>query len=469
MNNKLRTFFSFEKDKNMFARTYLGIPYWQSIRITFSRSALREKKLSSRNHSPSETLLLGLKAIKDLAADIIKYRSLSKCDILYFDECAYRIIDGETVDTYFDYFNFIEKYKIQRCFHIYSRQDKTSLKGIGTAVPKLADHILTFCSKMGLGHYSDKNEDMFLKQLAEDLEKEFHTGFTPEELIKMVRRIVVIHKVYKKYYEKLLIKLKPKAIFVVAHYSSYLFPLYNVARKYSIPVIEIQHGLIVNHDAYWYGDTSNVGKELPSYLFSYGTFWDKYMNLPKIMKVIPIGNPFLEERKEKYKNCIQDEKMMVFYSASVIAKEMEELAIETWKRLWKKGYKIFFKIHPLEYDNRKEQYRLLTAYPQIQIVPPDMDLYELLSCAKHHIAYASTVLYEAIIFDNNRYLFDFGNFAENMQPFVEAHLVYKFKTSEELEHLLNTSMGTISDYEFEVWKTDAKRNGLEKLEEIMNG
>lgn len=468
MNDKLKNFFFFEKDKNLFSRTYLGVPYWQSIRIKFSSFAILKAKLSTEKRSFFKILLLSLKVVKDFTADILKYMVLAKCDILYFDECAYRIINGATVDPYFDYFEFEKKYKVQRCFHIYNRQCKTSLKGIGTAIPKLAEHLLVLCSKIHLGNYKDEKEDMFLNQLSEDLEKEFPTGVTAKELIQMVRRIAVIHKVYIKFYERLLMKCRPRAIFVVAHYSSYLFPLYNLAQRHSIPVIEIQHGLIVNHDAYWYGDTSAIGKELPNYLFSYGSIWSKYMNLPENMKIIPVGNPFLEARKEKYKNYVQDEKMMIFYSASVVAEKMESLAVEAWKRLGEKGFKIFFKIHPLEYDNREKQYPLLASYPQIQIISPDTDLYELLSQAKHHIAYASTVLYEAIIFDNNRYLFDFGDFSENMQPLVEAKLVYKFKTLEELEVLLNKSMGTISDYRLEVWKTDAKRNGLEKLREIMN-
>lgn len=468
MNDKLKKFFSFEKDKKLFSRTYLGIAYWQSIRITFSSSAMLDTKIFSEKRSPSKFLPLLLKAGKDVAADILKYRALSKCDILYCDECAYRIIDGTTVDSYFDYFEFEKKYKVQRCFHIYNRQCKTSLKGIGTAIPKVTEHLLTLCSKMHLGNYKDEKEDMFLNQLAEDLEKEFHISFTAEELIQMVRRTVVIHRAYMKFYERLLMKCRPEAIFVVAHYSSYLYPLYNLAQRYSIPVIEIQHGLIVYHDAYWYEDTSATGKELPDYLFSYGSFWNKYISLPENMKIVPVGNPFLEERKEKYKNYVQDEKMMVFYSASDVAKEMENLAVEAWKRFGKKGFKIFFKVHPLDYDKWEEQYPLLAGCPQIQIISPDVDLYELLSRAKHHIAYASTVLYEATIFNNNRYLFDCSAFSEYMQPLIEAKLVYKFKTLEELEALLNKSMGTISDYKFEVWKKDAKRNGLEELREIMN-
>lgn len=258
MFNKLKAFLDFEKDKRLFSRAYLGVPYWQSIRITFSRSVTMEKKLFSRKSNPSHVLKQLLKCGNNIITDIWKYISLTKCDILYFDECAYRLIDGTTVDSYFDYFELDKEYKVQRCFHIYSRQKETSLDGIGTVIPKLEDHLLMLCSKMHICKYRDEKEEAFLEQLAQDLEAQFHMGFSFEEIVQMVRRIVVIHKVYRKYYEKIIRKCRPKSIIVVAHYSSYLFPLYNLAQKYSIPVIELQHGLIVNHDAYWYEDTSTI-------------------------------------------------------------------------------------------------------------------------------------------------------------------------------------------------------------------
>ena len=416
----------------------------------------------------SERLLIGLMLCKDSIIDILKYLHLSRCDILYFDECAYRIVDGKTVDPYFDYFGFEKKYKVQRCFHIYNRQSNSSLKGIGTAIPKIEDYFLTLCSKVKIGIYRDKKEDEFLKQLARELEETFHLGFEAKELIQMVRRNVVLHKVYGRFYKRLLMKCRPRSIFVVAYYSSFLFPLYNVARKCSIPVIEIQHGLITNHDAYWYGDTSAIGKEVPSYLFSYGDFWNTHLNLPSIMRAVPIGNPFLEDRKAIYKNCVQDEKMMVFYSSIPANREMEQLALDAWNYFGKRGYKIFFKIHPLEYEERKKYYPRLMNFSGIQVVTPDKDLYELLGCAKHHITYASTVFYEAIIFDNNRYIFDLGSLCDNMQPLVELKLAYKFKTIEELNGLLNVSMGSTSDDVLKIWKPEAEKNGLVKLREIMD-
>lgn len=468
MNDKFKLFCSFEKDKNLFSRTYLGIPYWQSIRMAFSCSILLERKFVSRTHSMPERILIGLRLCKDVIIDILKYLHLSGCDILYFDECAYRIVDEETVDPYFDYFGFNKKYKIQRCFHIYNRQNKSSLKGIGTAIPKLEDYFLTLCSKVKLGNYRDKKEDAFLERLAEELEEIFHLGFTAKELTQMVRRNVVLHKVYGRFYKKLLMKCRPKSIFVVAYYSSFLYPLYNIARKYSIPVIEIQHGLITNHDAYWYEDTSAIGKELPSYFFSYGAFWNTYINLPSVMKPVPIGNPFLENRKAKYINYIQDEKMMVFYSSIPAKKEMEQLALDAWSYFSKRGYKILFKIHPLEYDDWEKHYPRLVNFSGIQVVAPDKDLYELLSCAKHHITYASTVFYEAVIFNNNRYIYDLGSLSDSMQPLVELKLAYKFKTIQELNSLLNVSMGTALVDTLEIWKPEAERNGLIKLREIMN-
>lgn len=468
MKAKMEEFFAFEKEEKLFSRTYLGIPYWTSLRIILARPVEFQMNTSlAKTRKFSDFLLAEGRLIRGFLHDIVRYMFLSKCDILYFDNDKYRIVDGEMVDINFDDFDFDKEYKIQRCYLKYNYKGRPSLKGVGTAIPGMIEHLLTLSLKMQIGNYRDEQEDRFLKQLAVNIEKKFHLGYTPERLIYAVRKIAVIHKAYGKFYERLLIKCNPRAVFVVCHYTGYLFPLYNIARGHSIPVIEIQHGRTSYHYSYWYGDTSKTGKQLPSYFFSYGAFWDNFVNLPEGMETVPIGNPFLEERKEKYKNCVQDEKMMVFYSSVVAEKEMEQLVIDAWKYFGKRGYKLFFKIHPNNYDTWREHYKLLVNYPEIQIVPPEMDLYELLSCAKHHITFASTVLFEAVIFDNNRYIYDIGIQSAAMEPLAELKLAYKFKTVEELDSLLNIPMGPASSGISEIWKEEAKRNGQIKLREII--
>lgn len=468
MNEKVKEFTAFEKKRKLFKRRYLGVPYWQSCRM-FLLSDILQTKQHTGKCCFSDKLLLGIKIFRDFTVDFIKYVSLSKCDILYFDGCSYRIIDGESVDPYFDYFDFEKKYRVQRCFHIYGRQKKTSLAGIGTVIPRVFEYVLNLCSGMAMGFDRDKKEERFLEKLALKLEDDFHAGLTSYEFIQIVRKNVRIHKIYNKYYEKLILKCKPKAIFVVCHYNGYLFPLYSAARKYGIPVIELQHGQIMNHEAYWYEDTTSTGKELPDYFFTYGSFWSEDIKLPENMKIVPIGNPFLENRKKTYQTCVQNEKMMVFYSSRLAAKEMEQLAVDAWNYFGKKGYQIFFKIHPLEYDGWKEQYQLLNKYPQIHVVTPDIDLYKLLSCAKHHITYASTVFYEAAVFENNRYIYELGNLGDSLQPLVDLKLAYKFKTIKQLAQMLDMSMGSIWDHESEIWMKEAKRNGQVKLREIIHG
>ena len=105
------------------------------------------------------------------------------------------------------------------------------------------------------------------------------------------------------------------------------------------------------------------------------------MQLPKNLKTVQIGNPFLEVMKKKYKHTILNEKAIVFYSGnfSYDGEVLERLAVDFCKKYSDKGYEVYFKFHPGEMTIWKELYQLLCNCKEIQIIALSMRYLPLLS------------------------------------------------------------------------------------------
>lgn len=466
MNEVVSDFLKFEKEENLFARTYLNVPYWQSIRFTIMHSLTVEQYYTAATENRNFVLEM-FKNFFEALRDCIDFIRMTQCDILYFDECVYRRINNELVDTYFDYFNFEECYKVERCFHNYYSRSLGKKKGVGVAIPNLKSRIENVLGNCQIFNNCDKKEEIFIDAVIDKINKLFRTAIDSEIIKRSIRMKAISQKYFEKYYYKLLKRCRPKVIFVVCYFDFRLLPLYGVAKSLGIPVIEIQHGQIAYHPAYCYEDLSDVGKELPSNFFIYGGFWKQVISLPNNVKVNTVGNPFLESRVKRYQNLKQDDKKIVVYSCYGIPNIIDQLTMDIRNYFGKKGYKILFKIHPVEQDSWEKNYPMVASTEDIHIIPINTDLYEVLQSSRHHISSSSTVLYEAIIFDNKRYVYDLGGLSDFVQPLVDMNMALKFKTMQELEVALHTPHNNSSSFVSNVWKINAKQNAHKIVESMI--
>ena len=99
------------------------------------------------------------------------------------------------------------------------------------------------------------------------------------------------------YYLKLLDKVKPKIIIEVVSYSFNNLLINEVAKKYKIPTIELQHGTIGRyHIAY------NFKKQIylptfPDYIFLFGEYWKNNTRFPiSNGKLKVTGFPYFEHK-----------------------------------------------------------------------------------------------------------------------------------------------------------------------------
>lgn len=482
MDQIKKDFLEFEKEKRLFERKYCGTYYWQTIRfsigqlITMTRLGNTNPVSGSANtNNPGRKRYLALG--KDFLNELLNYYHLKKCDILYFDKgmkMGYRDVDGKKEDVYFGYFEYEEKYQVQRCYYVKQNGRNPQKPGIGTDLIIPDKLILKIQLLLRKQKYIDQAEEAFIRSLCDEMNVRYNKNISADKLIKEIRELCITHKIYEKFYGKILKKTTPRAIIVTCHYGPILFPLYKIAKEFSIPVIELQHGLPCNHLAYNYGDVSEKGKELPDYLFTYGSFWEEYMQLPENLKTVQVGNPFLEAMKERYKHTVLNEKAIVFYSGSFLddGEILEKLAVDFCKKYSDKGYSIYFKFHPGEKDIWKDLYRLLFNCKGIHIIEPSMNVYQLFAYAKHHVFVATTAMYEALNYDVCRYIYKFKGSLENIMsdiqlPLIKSGGAKEFYSDEELEELISKGEGMSTVFIGNMWKANAKENGQKALEEIL--
>lgn len=475
MDRIMQDFSELEKSKNLFERTYCGFHYWQGIREVMGWSAISLGKMGVENAAESGKR----RGISTLCGafleEIWNYLCLQRCDVLYCDHGPVldRNIDGQMKDIYFDYFCYEDNYRIQRCY-VNGRANRRKKPGIATDLILLDKMIYRIWGMLNKQKYIDLKEEGFISALCDEMNVRWGRNISSDTVIRMIRSYREIYQVYEKYYRRLLKKTHPKAIILQSHYSTVFYPLYKVAKEFSIPVIELQHGLINNHSAYYYLDISDKGKDLPDYLFTYGSFWETEIQLPIEMKPITVGNPFLEAMKEKYKNEVRDEKAIVFYSDQfdMSGKELEKIAVSLCKKCMDKGYKVYFKFHPLEKAVWKDQYKLLQNCKGMQMVESDMNVYRLFAMAKHHVFVMSTTMFEALNFDICRYVCSMQWVSETMReislPLRERGVVQEFRSMQELEELISSKKEIKVNSVKEFWKSGAKENGQKALKEIIS-
>lgn len=473
MDDLLNDFLEFERTEDLFSRKYKDVNYWQYIRCSVAKKKIRLKtrattgdQVRKKKNYFDELAFLLKENFRDLKRGIL----LKQSDLLYLDQQFTQYIDGEQVDPYFDFWKFDEHFSIQRCYYGKGNAGKrcTEFAGIGIAAAKLSQGIQYHLSKMLPGLFSDAEEDRFMKGLCDKIYDRFHVMISKDEMIRSVRDVVIHHRVYGKYYRRLIKKVNPKVIIVVDHYENVLFPLYETAHKLHVPVVELEHGLISNHEAYNYKDRTDEGKVLPDYLFTYGDFWNRYIQLPACMHPIAVGNPYLDNQRRKYSGITPDENTIVFYSDE-IGIEQARFVIDFYKRNVQNGYHVCFKPHPREYPHMRELYSVFDEYPEIRIIPREMNLYELLAGAKHHVAAISTVLFEAAIFDVKRYVMYRPEWIQYIQPLIDMGLAKPFHNVEGLEGLLKEKECPDRSMIDFIWKRNARENALEALENIING
>lgn len=280
-----------------------------------------------------------------------------------------------------------------------------------------------------------------------------------------------VYKVKRCEFEKIIKKVKPKAILEVVGYNLDCMIVNEIASEYRIPTIELQHGATGDeHIPYNYTKETYV-KQFAQYFFAFSQFWIDAASYPlPVERMIDIGFPYLDQKAEAIKARIAKTKpcKIVFISQPMIGERLSEIAVSLYDMLDSNKYQIVYKLHPGEYERWRERYPGL-AESKVKVVDNNhVDLYELFAEAEYQVgAYGSTATFEGLEFDLKTYILRDGA-ASVLQLLCEKKMATFFDSPEELYHMIVANESEeVKTVDF--WKKNALDNMKKMVDSIIAG
>lgn len=212
--------------------------------------------------------------------------------------------------------------------------------------------------------------------------------------VKVDRRIpineVIRFNKEKEYYLWLFKKVRPKAIFLTQN--GIQKGMMAAAKQLSIPLIELQHGIIyVSHLAYSYGPDVNPDKlYLPDYFLTFSEFWKrKVYDCFPVKEIIACGNTKASSIKQSSK---------VYDLSFICTTSYMEPFLKILEDLRNSGYKskVCLKLHPQqlpEYENLKSKF---SEDNDTSVIYTEISMKDIIGMSKRMVAIQSTSVYEAL-------------------------------------------------------------------------
>jgi hypothetical protein len=419
-----------EQNMELFELSVDGVPIWERIRHQTGRTILQETNSLGTPHTTIDfsiyDYLCGISAwVKNWFVRNPYFADSS--DLLFFGhERRTEREDGYCWDIYcdplhqeseFDYYHIEEQY-----LNDHARPAKTENLGYLEVI----EYTSTLLRRLSLVDVDIPDSTI---ECIRDAEAAFAIEFDVElDLLSEVQRSLNIRKTTLPLYRRLLRRIDPSVAFVVVGYGKE--PFIEACKKESIPVVELQHG-IVNKYHYGYSYPADRNKTVfPDYVFTFGEFWNTAAEYPlPDNRVIAIGYPYLERELERYSG-VESTEQLVFVSQGPVGGELSKVAVDL-ANIASSGYEIAYKLHPGEYDRWRDAYPWL-AEAELRVVDGSgPSLYRLFAESEAQVGVSSTALYEGFRFGLDTYVLDRPS-AEYAAPLIDAEAAELIESAEEI-------------------------------------
>ncbi|GEM_PF-2166736 len=361
------------------------------------------------------------------------YFPLIQKDVLIFDAIFKKLVDGEWIDVHTKY--YIDELKNRNIsYEVYELPYKSTHVTSDLQNRRFLDFIsiLTRISMFFTTNKFTKDERSFCMSVQSEIENRFQTNY---DFFNVLDLYLKKFKVKTFYFTKLLQIKKPKKLVVITHYG--LEPLISVAKKLNIETIEIQHGFIGKfHYAYSYPEVKkNSLRYYPDKIYLWDEYWKHMCCLPlSDENIIIYGNKFLENEKHKFQHISKKKDTVLVISQGAKGESiLQEVLLLAEKLI---NYKIFYKLHPAEYEKAKSymNYNKIKKFSNIILIDNDnISLYSLLQESKFVLGVYSTVLFESLSFGCKVFLFKLDGI-ENLDYFISKKVmkvIHNFDTIKE--------------------------------------
>lgn len=450
----VRGFTEFEKKERLFDREYAGIPYWQSLRFDVCESAFSDRieKAAALNkeiklHQKVKRLVCrGIKSIKSELA----LKKQAPVDVIFFRHY-------EVSDQFYDYWELPKGINAIRIMRAMSKGNVALPDTFYMEWPKVKSAVIYHIRKRLRLRAYDEEEFQFLKELEGRVISRFGKCMPAEQMHEQVQGYCHSKQSLQRYFGKLFDRLKPRAIVVVCYYSETYYAAYEEARKRGIRIIELQHGVINNHQEYWFEDQRGLNNLTPDYMLTFGRIHETWTKLLPDTTCVSVGFPFQEHELKRLTNCKTDEKTVIVYPQST--KLFERVISEFIDKAEPLGYKIIMKVHPGHSSNVETYYPLLSKKKNLEIITDQSKgIYYWLKQGKHHVMASTTVGLEAVAVEGSNICIALHVDHEQAQPLLDWGVARGFQTADELLELIRNPQEVDTSHKRELWEENASEN-----------
>lgn len=463
-------FFKLEKEMRLFSLQHKGVYYWQLIRFGLLKEiTISDAQVTSRNANRSIVKEI-LGAYRDSSRTRKAYRKAKKVDVIRIRPIVTLSNDGKLDDHQYDHMEMDGSIRVMDLYAL----------GDYTKVPSCVEYTLSqaesrlivwkmkrkILGEKKLDTQQKKDLEKFLKKINDIYETRFEIDIIEND----IQYIVASHRFYKEQYKKIFEETYPKVIMIYPHYDEHMFSAIAAAKEMGIKSIEIQHGRINAHEAYWYEDQREEGKILPDYFFAYGKWWIEQIKLPTFCKPVEVGNVYLESQMERHPSVDTDALMISVFSNPQNGKELSEFIGRLDDLTSIRGVQILYKLHPNERRSWREKYPCLVGLKNTKVIDDGTSVYDMISRSRVVLGINSTTFFEATAYKKVRIIIYLKGDYRPMEPLLDGGLAVGVSSVEEFIEILDNldEQPIKEDMDgFKLWEDNAKKNASDMVLKIL--
>lgn len=438
MEPTIENFLEFEKQYKCNGIKVEGIPIWSLYRYEIHnaiKAASAEKK-SSSGEPPVDK-----KDLIKMALNALKPLPRKKVDVLFVCD-ARRTKNNETgfyENIFLDeiskqYNSLILEHPENRKHMTPNGMDNVFFTDRVAFETNLAVKLSSKFNTSKRKRYTLEIENAF-KNIFDAIKNEFGADIFDKMVEEMVDRMYY-YEITKKYCAKILDRTKPKLIVELCYYLIDNFAMSELGKERGVPTAEYAHGFAFpTHTPMQFNADEDISV-LPDYHLMFSVTQKEEVHFPSKVKLVPIGFPFFERERDKFKNKYpRDDKTILFISTLAEGEQISKIAAEVADKLGDE-YHIIYKLHPKEFSYYKERFPWLNNSKIDVIDNSENHIFKYLAESQVIVSTRTASVQEGIGFGCKVILLNLGDTAINMRYFIEQEKVPLVDEANEVVRLI---------------------------------
>ncbi|HCF38362.1 MAG TPA: hypothetical protein DER56_04710 [Thermosipho africanus] len=415
-------FIEIEKKYDVYSLTVNGVYFWKLIRFDLFSRITKDLKILNEGHplTKKDKVKRFFGIVKYGSKNLWLRTKVSQADVMLLSHGRKSAHGNIYVDPYlYDIQKMLEKNKetylvIDRPDH-YGKHYEMDFENY-IYFERFGHVVRELMYKPFSGNLNLKNKKNTINIIQNEINSVFNVDI---DLTNLIKKKIFRFMQEKKYFLKLLKKVKPKKIYLVVSYGKE--ELISAAEDLGIETIEVQHGVISNYHFGYYFPYDFRIPYFPSRLVLFGKYWKDSAFYPNNC-TLETKSFSLLNMSEYVKKFEEKQESVVFISQGSIGEKLSQVAAEFANN---NNINCYYKLHPSEYNQWKLKYKelfLCEKQGKIKVISNQETIYELFSKCKYSIGVYSTSIFESLLYECETFLTEIEGY-QYMQFLIDNNYV----------------------------------------------